>query len=479
MPWHIEQGGGDCAASQWAVIKDSDGSTSGCHDTREAALEQMAALYASEASAGTLPDRWQSVDGIAFSEVLPDGRDFSSVSWQWRDPEVSLLPLMLQTTNAMGHDGAVLAGFIQSLSDQGGTISAAGSFYDNEAGRQARDILEGGGRFGVSVDPGPNTAAEFRCTEEEDGWCLDGEWTFSIYEIVGLTMTPFPGFARAAITLEGEVATKTIDESITAALGGTNMTYLLSTNTTSGSLYAPVVASAPIPTTYDVAPRSFFDDPEFDEPTALTITDDGHIAGHLALWGECHIGLGPGCVTPPFEDDHQFFHLGAVATSEGELACGVITIGCGHADTSRPLTIAEVLSHYDNAGSVAAYVRAGADSFGPWVSGWVDPDLTGRELRQLRACKLSGDWREVRGKLRLVAALSVPVPGFGVPRLTASVHGGRVTALVASMPDQPCGCGGDPADRLASLEGEVARLSLIVDELGMADEAAARIAASL
>lgn len=48
MPWHIEKGGGTCAASKWAVIKDSDGSTASCHDTEAKAKAQLAALHASE-----------------------------------------------------------------------------------------------------------------------------------------------------------------------------------------------------------------------------------------------------------------------------------------------------------------------------------------------------------------------------------------------------------------------------------------------
>ena len=46
MPWHIEEGYESC--SGYAVIKDSDGSVAGCHDTEDAAKKQMAALYASE-----------------------------------------------------------------------------------------------------------------------------------------------------------------------------------------------------------------------------------------------------------------------------------------------------------------------------------------------------------------------------------------------------------------------------------------------
>jgi hypothetical protein len=48
MPWHIEKGGGTCKASEWAVIKDSDGSTAGCHSSEQKAKDQLAALYANE-----------------------------------------------------------------------------------------------------------------------------------------------------------------------------------------------------------------------------------------------------------------------------------------------------------------------------------------------------------------------------------------------------------------------------------------------
>lgn len=50
MPWHLEKGGGTCSTSQWAVIKDSDGATEGCHPTKAKAEAQMAALYAIEDS---------------------------------------------------------------------------------------------------------------------------------------------------------------------------------------------------------------------------------------------------------------------------------------------------------------------------------------------------------------------------------------------------------------------------------------------
>jgi hypothetical protein len=51
MPWHISHGHSSCASSKpWAVIKDSDGSVVGCHETEDSAKAQLAALNASENS---------------------------------------------------------------------------------------------------------------------------------------------------------------------------------------------------------------------------------------------------------------------------------------------------------------------------------------------------------------------------------------------------------------------------------------------
>lgn len=45
MPWHVEEREGE-----FCVIKDSDGSSAGCHSSREKANSQLRALYANEPS---------------------------------------------------------------------------------------------------------------------------------------------------------------------------------------------------------------------------------------------------------------------------------------------------------------------------------------------------------------------------------------------------------------------------------------------
>lgn len=48
MPWHIGSSDSCPASKPHAVIKDSDGSVAGCHETKDQARKQLSALYASE-----------------------------------------------------------------------------------------------------------------------------------------------------------------------------------------------------------------------------------------------------------------------------------------------------------------------------------------------------------------------------------------------------------------------------------------------
>ncbi len=57
MPWHVTKSATCPAAKPWAVIKDSDGSTAGCHASEAAANSQLAALYAAEGRASAMEIR--------------------------------------------------------------------------------------------------------------------------------------------------------------------------------------------------------------------------------------------------------------------------------------------------------------------------------------------------------------------------------------------------------------------------------------
>ena len=163
-----------------------------------------------------------------------------------------------------------------------------------------------------------------------------------------------------------------------------------------------------------------FERPEPDEPTPITYAEDGSVFGHLALWDTCHMGLSSGamgeCVKPPRSvSDYRHFHLGEIATAEGDrIAVGNIVLATGHASTTADLSAAT--RHYDDTGSVGAFVRASNGNHGIWLSGVQRSDLTPEQLRDLRANSVSGDWRVADHNLELVAALAVPVPGFPIPR---------------------------------------------------------------
>ena len=182
-------------------------------------------------------------------------------------------------------------------------------------------------------------------------------------------------------------------------------------------------------------PRAAFEIPEPPKPTPMTYGEDGSVSGHIALWGSCHRGFIGGafeqCVQPPRSNmNYEQYHQGYLLTAEGDrLAIGKITYNTGHAPITADVVAAS--QHYDNTGSVGAYVRAINGQHGIWVSGVLRPDLSADGVVALRANPPSGDWRWKNGNLEMVAALAVPVNGFEQPQLalSASVEGG-ISALI-------------------------------------------------
>lgn len=187
-------------------------------------------------------------------------------------------------------------------------------------------------------------------------------------------------------------------------------------------------------------PKDWFTQPEADQPTPLTFTADGQVYGHLALYETCHSGFQGGafseCVQAPRSpSNYQMFHLGQLETTDGNVAVGKLTYGTGHAPLSAGLQAAS--AHYDNTGSVGAFVRAVDGRHGIWLSGAVRSDLTPEGLRDMRANPPSGDWRSLNNQLELVAALSVVVPGFPVarPQLALAASGAIGTLVLPGVQD--------------------------------------------
>jgi hypothetical protein len=168
---------------------------------------------------------------------------------------------------------------------------------------------------------------------------------------------------------------------------------------------------------------AFFAQRDLAGPTPLTVVPEtGEVYGHLATWGECHVGKlaeQGRCVTAPHsQTGYADFHLTPILTDEGPLDIGKITVGTGHAMPGGGF--ANAVAHYDNSGSQVAVVRAYEDDYGVQVTGQIIHDTPPAKIEELMRSPLSGDWRmrhlPTGPNLELCAALAVTVPGFPVRR---------------------------------------------------------------
>lgn len=352
--------------------------------------------------------------GIAAPTDTPsgDGRLLARTGFSHRD-----LPMPLNYQRGSSHGGdsgpAVTIGRIDSMGLNedgqvvfGGVISTA--FPEAS---EALQHLRLGSMNGVSVDV-DSAKEEYQNLPSPDEFASEAEFveamqsvvqTFSSWRISGVTMCAIPAFAEAFISLDTEP-----EPTLTASGFTVNL-----------------VASAA------VLPIEWFQDPNLSAPTPFTVMDDGRVFGHVATWGTCHVGIRDRCTTAPHSNTgYAYYRTGAVRTTAGDVPVGHITMSAGHADLRAGAQAAA--AHYDNVATAVADVAAGEDIHGIWVAGALRPGVTDEQRHGLKAAALSGDWREIRGNLELVAALAVNVPGFPIPRLGLAASGADQTALVAA-----------------------------------------------
>ncbi len=207
--------------------------------------------------------------------------------------------------------------------------------------------------------------------------------------------------------------------------------------------------------------RGFFEDQGLSEPTQLTWDADGRIFGHIALSGTCHAGFGDICHTPPMSAaDYRWFHRYPIETDDGIVWAGRISAGGFHAPLTKPFDAA--VDHYDDLTTVA-YVVAGTDEHGIWVSGALQPDLDDRIMSILGRRKPSGDWRGTSDGLELIEVLAL-APGpreLSEPGFPVEVHvsNGVPTALVACL---------GPVSRETSSESSESAFEIDYGRLGAA-----------
>ena len=337
------------------------------------------------------------VEGVEWEGILApvgepsgDGRILAA-DGQYRFREFPL-PLMWQETTLDGHDSARVVGSITEGEVKDGKITARGIVFASE--EKVLELLEAG-VIRPSVD-----LCDMVASLDED----TDELVVEAATVMAATLVAKPAFENVHVTV-GD--TRMVPEDLVAA--------------------AAVDLGA-----YE---SHWFSDPSLEGPTPVTVTEEGRVFGHLALWDSHHVGMPGRRVNPPrSRSGYASFHQSTVVTERGRVAVGRLTVGGGHASARAGVRAAA--EHYDETGTCWAFVRAGEDEHGIWVAGEVNHDADPVKVREGAQAPLSGDWRRVGAGLELVAALSVSTPGFPVRReSTNSV--GEEYALVAAAAVEP------------------------------------------
>jgi hypothetical protein len=393
-----------------------------------------------------------------------DGRKFDKGVITMRELP---LPLMWQIATGEGHSGSVVVGKITEMErTENGIGNARGWFDTGEHGKEAERLVRGGFIRGVSADMDNFEADEETNASETDSDKKVGAGKMKITKarVMAVTIVPKPAFQECTIKIAEAKAPEQEEKAMLS-----DGVYVEGVNPLDASaLVACGLVAGMIPVT---PPKEWFDNPKLTKPTALTVTDDGKVYGHIAAWHVDHIGMAFGTKPPRSRSSYAYFHTGVVKTEEGaDVPVGQLTLAGGHA--SLEASASEAVRHYDDTASAIADVHAGEDAYGIYVSGALRPGTTPEQIRSLRASAPSGDWRPIKGGLELVAVCQVNVPGFPIAR--ARVASGQVMALVAAGASVLAQLKHDP---LADIQARLDRVESVTTEplVAAANDAKARM----
>jgi hypothetical protein len=245
----------------------------------------------------------------------------------------------------------------------------------------------------------------------------------------------------------------------------------------------PFDPDAPIPVPY-APPREWFESaPEWFDPTGPLIQIDnatGRVAAIVAPYGECILDGTANCWTPPeSKTAYEYAHVGSIVTEEGD-AVRIANIGGGvpHANLTASSSVAA--DHYANTASrrmIGRYVDA-PEQGGVLFLGSMWPGSTNRDMVEVLASALSGDWRWIQSlnDYEMVGAQLVNNPGFrpvpaGARRASAAFVAYR-PAVTASASTPPPVIGEWRATSAPPVEAVVARLAALSEAAGRIAELA-------
>lgn len=381
--------------------------------------------------------RWSGI--IGFEETSTgDGRrirygalDFSNL------PK----PFMAQfKTSAVPHGDAVPIGTLDTVArgmvDEFGRIPilGAGDIIDTPDALLAIKLISDSVVKGVSFD-----LRDIDYDKDEYGDPVrdaNGDVVFTVATVNGLTLTPFPAFEDASVSMvaSGALATTPmifefdgVIDCQTCAKGA-------------GPLAFSLVDGIP-----EEPPSAWFSYPETKPRKApVRIDRTGRMGGYLCFWDECHISFDGTCKLPKRGAGLKRFMNKSVFCSDGvEVSTGNIFINTDHApgnfnaDTSQ--------DHYANTGCAVADVAVFEDSVGLYAAGALRPGISSIQFRAIKGSDISPDWRRVRternrvGRWELVGLLGVNTSGF--PSADDDVlvaSGAYVTNFVEDVSDDAC-----------------------------------------
>lgn len=403
-----------------------------------------------------------------------DRRELKNARWVDRP-----LPLWAQLKNA-GHPQADLVASIVEIRRFGDEIWGVGSFSKTAIADTARLHVNDGSLNGVSIDVGD---AMFEITDKLDGkvtedggslsdspfvfnlededfsdWMNDSKEPITVLhnpEIRGATLVGIPAFGKSTIwnyddiddveELFGKVEVKESKPSLTD-----NVFHIAASSKMSRV------------ETFD---KTFFEKMVFDRFTRMTITEDGHVFGHVYRFGDKHRTL-PYTFERLGSDfvEKQFMQGQAhVEDSEGvveSVAIGNITYLAPHAkDHTHSMSSAELFEFVqENTGCKMAAVIAWEDSIGLCVSGQLFSDVDGVDASKALAGGWSVDIRRDNNSGRLApfgvhCVNQMGALAGGVVPDVVGYDGGDIVRLVAS-------CGGFSVG-VESLDAIVSDLSVL------------------
>ena len=343
-----------------------------------------------------------------------DGRMFAEdIDFRFRDFP---LPVMWTKQTGDGHSDAFTVAVVEDAKVDGKKVLASGYVLNTpEADEMVAQAAHG--VTNPSVDLGD---VEWEFVKEDGTPVSDADWEdpeLKVLEVVtsakllGFTLVATPAFGETRFTIdEGTVEKDDPTDAVAAA-----------------AYTAPDL---------DVFPAEFFSKPELERWTPIHVEANGRVVGYAADWEACYVGRRDKCVTPyRSRTGYADFHQSNVLLDNGDrLRVGRLTVGGGHGKVGHGAQVAK--DYYGDVTTCWAFVRAGEDENGIWVSGVVNPSADKEMVRMaLNGPPHSAHWEpnEPGAYPEMIAIHAVNTPGFQNRVQGKTNEYGEIVSLAASF----------------------------------------------